>query len=811
MDWRQLGRASARRALVRDWTSCFSEPFRKPWRRGVLAALLLAASLPATELDGTIRDPQGFVIVEARVLLRQGARETAPTRFASSDSQGRFRFTDLPPGPYRLEAYAAGFERRTAEVEIDGPRVTADLELQPAGLHEGVVVTASRQEADTESSPLPTSVFSGQRLREQMPTNLAQALFEAPGVSWVNAGAFRGRPVIRGLDSNRILVLVDGERLNNNRTSTGQGGIETALVDVSDIEQAEVVRGPGSVLYGSDAFGGVINIRTHSGRRRDGLGVGARLGATALPNSDGRRAHAELSAGNRWFSVRGRGSVGALQNYRTQDATVYFSGADESGALGELKIFPSSDQSFSFKFLHHGGYNFGLPSLDPNPVFLAEFPFSKLNKYSGGYQKSFDSSALSSIRANVYSQSQTRSFFNRIAAGPGMEILSDTITDVGSAGFDVQATSLPSSRHVLTYGVTHYRDRNRDFRLQTMVGAGPSPIVLDAAPSVPNSSFSGSGIFLQDQFQATRRLRITGGLRGDRFVLETSDTPGFDPGVSAVLPARQTDSAVSGNLGASVDAGGGWLFSANLGRAFRAPNLFERFFFGRGSVGGFIVPNANLEPETSLQLDTGVHFRSGPAKVSVNYFRNRLDNLISSAAGTFQGQPTLAGQPIYQNINIEEARIQGVESSAEFSAQALDSQWRPTFSVAWQRGDNLVTGQALPLIAPLVAQARLRWSPQRSRLWSELGMVAVPGSQRVPEGFTPIKAYTVFTWRAGYELIRGESGLGAHLPAGVSSVNLYAGLENLGGRTYYGLFETVPQPGRDFRFGVELSLDSSAR
>jgi len=785
-----------------------------PRRVLLLSALLIslgAGAAYAAELTGAIKDSQGFVVVGANVSVRSATTMASSTRNAVTDSQGRFRFRDLAPGSYRVEAHAAGFDSYQQTVELSDSGTDIAFELDPAALHEGVVVTASRQEAETGQLPLPTSLISDERLSKQLSTNLAQSLAEIPGVTWVNAGAFRSRPVIRGLDSNRILVIVDGERLNNNRTATNQGGIETGLVDVSDIMQVEVVRGPGSVMYGSDAFGGVINIRTYSALPRDSFGVGVKLGGMAIPNADGRRAHGEASIGSRWLSARIRGTVGAVNDYNAPNQQVYFSGADENSTLGELRAYPSPDQSLWFKFFHRGGYNFGLPSLDPNPAFLAEFPFSKLQKFSGGYQKTFASTALSSIRANVYTQEQDRSFFNRIDIGRGANILSDTITNVESTGFDVQASSLPSPQHAFTYGVTYYRDSNRDFRLRTMTGAGPSPLLLDNAPSVPQSSFSGTGLFFQDEYQPTSRVRILGGLRVDRFDLNVFDTPGFDPGILEVLPENQTDSAVGGTLGATVDLGEGFLLSGNVGRAFRAPNLFERYFFGPGSVGGFIVPNAGLKPETSLQFDGGLHFRSGPLKASVNYFRNTLDSLISSAAGTFNGQPTLQGQPVFQNINIGEARIQGVESTVDIKFNAAGSQWTPSFNLAWQRGDNRSTGQPLPLIAPFVGQAWLRWSPRKSRLWSELGMTAVTSSDRVPEDFTPIRAYTVFSWRAGYELVRGEYGLAAHMPAGLSSVNIYAGLENLGGRTYFGLFEPVPQPGRDFRIGMDLSFDSSAR
>lgn len=777
----------------------------------VATAFLAVSTAYGTELAGRVQDPQGFAVVGTRIVLKPAAGTEGHARTTAADSQGGFRFTEVGAGAYALQAVSPGFESYEQTIELGASAKDVEIELALAGVHDGVVVTASRSEMQAVGSAMPTSLLSDQRLTEKLPINLAQGLAEIPGVTWTGAGPFRSRPVIRGLDSNRILVMVDGERLNNNRTATNNAGIETSLVDVSDVQQVEVVRGPGSVMYGSDAFGGVVNIRTRSSLPRDEFGVGAKLGASAYPNSNGERGHAELSVGNRWFTARARGSAGNIDNYRTPDATVFGSSVDESSALGELRFFGPSDQTASFKFFHRGANNFGLPSLDPDPDFLATFAFSKLNKYSGSYQKNFRSAALSTFRGSFYTQNQHRDFSTTIQAGPASQILSETVTDVQSTGFDLQATSLPSPEHVLTYGVSYYRDRNRDFRVQQMTGRGPNPITLSAAPSVPNSNFSGTGVFIQDVFQVHDRVRLIAGVRADRFVLEAEATPNFDPAVSAAIAGNTTDTAMGGNFGASIDLATGWTVSGNVGRAFRAPNLFERFFFGRGSVGGFVVPNAGLDPETSLQFDAGLHYRSRPAKISLNYFVNELSDLISSAPGLFDGQPTLSGQPVFQNVNIQDARIQGVETTAEFALEGAGSVWTPVFTAAWQRGTNQVDGGPLPLIAPFIGHARLRWAPKKTRLWSEFHLMLVTGSDRVPEGLTPIRGFTTFGWRGGYELVRGEHGLGARLPRGVSSVRFYTGVQNLANRRYFGLFEVVPQPGRDFRAGLELTFDSSAK
>ncbi len=777
----------------------------------VLASLLLC--LPATadnprQLAGRVRDPHGLPIPGAEVRLLDANRQVL-LRQTRTEPEGRFAFTNLDAESYQLVIVAPGFRRYQQSVPVASVVAPLEIVLELAGLHEGVQVTAERNETETFSAPLPAAIVADHLLARQLPVNLAQALEEIPGVQWRNAGAFRSRPVIRGLDSNRILVLVDGERLNNGRTSTEDAGIETSLVDLGQIEQVEVVRGPGSVLYGSDAFGGVVNILTRAARPTDRLQFGMRAGGDFIPNADGRRGLLELWASSRHWSARAQGGVGDFENYRSPAGTVFGSGVRENSGLAELRWFPRPLQSLHFKFLYRGGYDFGLPTLEPNPSFLALFPFSKLRKWSWGYAGSFASGALSSLQARFYSQEQTRDFFNQVRASPSL-IQSETITDVSTFGYDIQLSSIPNSRVALTYGSSFFHDRNRDSREQILNPGRAGERLLTAAPSVPDSTFSGLGFFLHVLVEAAPRLRFSGGVRADRFRLEAEPTQNFSADAFATIRDR-TDHALSGNVGATVQLREGWVFTGNLARAFREPNLFERFFFGRGSVGGFVVPNPDLKPETSVQLDLGTRIQRGPVRLSFNYFLNKLTDLISRSPTTFNGQSVIAGQPVSQNVNLEKARIQGLESSTELFLRGLGAQWNPFFSLAWQRGINRTDGEPLPLIAPFTGQGGLRWQPLRLRLWSELRVRLVTSSHRVPAGQPPIAAFTVFGWRAGYELLREESLASFLLPPGFRSVRFHFAVENLGNRLYTNLFETVPEPGRNFRFGVLFELGTEAR
>ena len=135
-------------------------------------------------------------------------------------------------------------------------------EPAPPRVEAEVVVTASRYEQESFATPVPIDVVSEDLLARVKPEKVMDLLKQLPGVEVAGEGPFRGLPVLRGLSSNRVLILVDGQRLNNSRESTQFAGIQPGLVDLSQVERIEVLRGPASVLYGSDALGGVVNFIT---------------------------------------------------------------------------------------------------------------------------------------------------------------------------------------------------------------------------------------------------------------------------------------------------------------------------------------------------------------------------------------------------------------------------------------------------------------------------------------------------------------------------------------------------------------------
>lgn len=217
-------------------------------------------------LSGCISDSNNAGLAGAKVVVRnQISGREFPVQ---TDDSGNFSFMNLPRGKYRVSAESNGFSTVSREVIVEGNAIeTIDISLSAANISEEVTVTATRTRVATLDMAVPVSVITQEKIEQKTVNTIGDIFRDLSGTSTVNEGAFQVRPRIRGLESNGILVLVDGERLNNARTSTGNAGIETGLVETDQIETVEVVRGAGSVLYGTDALAGTVNIITKDAPR----------------------------------------------------------------------------------------------------------------------------------------------------------------------------------------------------------------------------------------------------------------------------------------------------------------------------------------------------------------------------------------------------------------------------------------------------------------------------------------------------------------------------------------------------------------
>lgn len=780
---------------------------------------------------GKVSDENGGVVPNATVTLRNTA--SGAEQSVQTGADGEFAFTGLAAGQYRLVVTAVGFSTYSQEFAVaDGGVPARDITLSVGNIDEEVTVTATRTQVSTVDTAVPVSVLDRTRIERQNVNTIGDVFRNLPGTSTTSEGAFQVRPVIRGLDSNRVLVLVDGERLNNGRTSTGQSGIEVGLVGTEQIETVEVVRGSGSVLYGTDALGGTINIITRDAPpNTDGkFRLGGAFNGFYSSNETGRRGSLAVTGAGRFFSFRVAQSLERYGNYSTGDldgrqiagvsATGEVLNSQSHGGNTQVttRFFFNENNDLKLNFERRRVADIGVPSLVG--AFNAFFPYSDRDKFNARFETRNLTANLARLSASFYVQNQKRNFTNiltvpaRPPAFPGFFQFSDTVTDTRSYGFDLQSNWLLGSRNVLTAGFSFFRDKNSDERfvesLRPDFTVFPPRLVrrVETSPSVPDASFGSFAFFAQDQFEVSDRLQLVGGLRVERFFANSSPTNGF------ILPAQLTpqqierfnlgglingldtsETAVTGDLGMVYRLTNELSLTGRIGRSFRVPNLFERFFTGPGSVGGILVGNPDLEPESGVNFDTGLKYRGDKFAGSVTYFNNTYRNFLSNE---LIDQTIPVG--LFQTQNVGRARIQGFEAEGELPIRIGFGFLTPGGNITYLRGDDLESGQPLNFITPLKTVLNLRWTNLNSRYYAEWTTRVVNGQDRLAPEFLvtnrgPEPGYAVSDIGGGFVFSREQYRL---------SFNV--GVKNLFDRFYSEQFVFAPARGRSFVGGTTIEL-----
>jgi len=797
-------------------------------------------------LSGRISDSNNAGLAGAKVIARSqisGREFTVQT-----DDDGNFSFTTLPKGKYRVSAESNGFSTVSREVSVEGNAIeNFDISLSAGNISEEVTVTATRTQVATLDTAVPVTVVTRQEIEEKPITTIGDIFRDLPGTSTVNEGAFQVRPRIRGLESNRILVLVDGERLNNARTSTGNAGIEIGLVETDQIETVEVVRGAGSVLYGTDALAGTVNIITRDAPRNTdgGFRFGGTFNGYFSSNEKGRRGSLAVTGSSKYFAFRAAQSLERYENYRSGDTTGVsgtspafgfptkneVGNSQSHGGNTQLttRFFFNDDNDLRLNYERRRVSDIGSPLLTQAYGFNAWFPYSNRDKFSGRFETRNITNSLAKIAGSFYWQDQERNFTNQTVFLPFVNSISETSTDTSSYGFDVQSNWILGTRNFLTGGVSFFRDRNEDFRLTTNRISGAQ----NRTKSVPDADFGSFAGFAQDEFDVTNRLKLIGGIRVEKFFSSSTQTEGFvfptnirqfqleDIGVFGLdTGLKVNETAVTGDLGAVYKLTDQISLTGRVGRSFRVANLFERFFTGAGSIGGFLVGNPNLKPESGINVDTGVKVRTSKFAGSFTYFNNHYRDFLSSNFATdSRGCPVLlltattvldangcqavSGNftQVQQTINFGRVRLQGVEAELEVPFRLGDYGFlTPYGNFSYLRGDNLETNEPFNVVPPVKTVLNLRYNDLENRFYGEWTTRIVDKQERLTTAFRTSNGgdepgYAVSEIRGGYNFKRERYRL-----------SFNAGVTNLFDRFYSEQLILAPARGRSFVVGTTWEL-----
>lgn len=607
-------------------------------------------------------------------------------------------------------------------------------------------VTANRYQKDAFKLPQSLSIIDRDKIEKYNPQIVSDLLRELPGVEVNDAGPFRTRPVIRGMFGSRVLILVDGERLNDNRESTFSGA-QLSLVDIGQVERIEVIHGPGSILYGSDALGGVINIITKKPEfsKNKLLGLSGNLNLRYSTIDKQRKVRVELTGGNEKWSFLLGGNIRKAEDYESPQGKVVNSALNQDDNFdfkGGYNVTPRHQISLEGQRFRAEGIGYpGTPN-EFTPSFY--FPYHNRDKIALRYEAKNLTSHLLSLKTKVYYQNLGKSFESDLStpipfSPMTLRSFSRTLTDIKTFGASFQELFLTGKDQHLTWGLDYYReiiDGSRYLRT-TMTNTMNDSILMDDTSelsTVPENTLDAIGIYVNNEYNPFNKALLTMGLRYDYFrtkIKETSDYIDYRENPPQPFPSKsQSTSSLNGGIGVVYKLTDHMNLTGNVGSAFRVPNVVEKYFFGRASGTEFVIPNYDLSPEKSVNLDLGIKANFPKLFSSLTLFTNNYKDYIeleSTGDSVALGQEIL---PEWHYANISEVRIQGVEAAIE-----ADLPFTGFYSYAnftYTKGDNLSLDQPI-FVSPFKLFLGLGWKEKKDKISFELNWRHVESQNRVPK------------------------------------------------------------------------------
>lgn len=595
---------------------------------------------------------------------------------AVTDAAGRFEWAPDPSPPFEvLVVLQDGTYMRPVVIErlFSGPTVLTVLSL----VSEAVTVTGSAPSIESSPASAGTTV-SGRDVELRQPANLIQAIENVAGVNQVSEGQ-AAVPAIRGLARGRTLVLIDGARV----TSERRAGSSATYLDPAVIEAVDVARGPGSVAYGSDAFGGVIAVRTR--RVAEGQPWAARLSVTGAHGVPEGRVYGEVSKGLPKGSVLVAAHARGADDWTSPEGEVFNSGYEDRGVLARLqhRVGPGT---VSVGFQGDYGRNIDRPRNNSRTVRF-HYPSEDSNRVTASYeQPAFGGLRRLSVTTffGTFNQRTDQDRFATATTGRSIERADVSARDYGVRAFG--ETLFGRARVELGVDVN---GRVGLEAVDDLVSYDLAGAVAGTRPnlSIDSASRHDAAVYASTDTALTSVLSLGAGVRGD--YVTTRNDGGYFGNLST------GNGAASGFVGLTAGSFGGFSTTMQVARGFRDPTLSDRYY--RGPTGrGFITGNPGLDPETSLQFDGALRYTHPRFRLAASLYHYRIDNLIERFQQTTD---------VFFFRNRGRARVRGVEVEGQ-----ADLGWDVTLEFAAQRaeGRSLDDGAYLDDIAPLTVTTVVR-------------------------------------------------------------------------------------------------------
>ncbi|MES2765576.1 MAG: TonB-dependent receptor [Bacteroidota bacterium] len=593
---------------------------------------------------------------------------------AISLKDGLFVLKNLPAGKFIVQVRLLGYAAQSEEIEISGS-IKRDFFLKESAIETGeVVVTGTSTATELRKSPIATSIVTREEIEENGATNIIDALSKTPGISQIQSGQAISKPVIRGLSYNRVVVMQDGVKQEGQQWGD-EHGIE---IDEFSVDRVEILKGPASLMYGSDGLAGVINILSPN-PVAEGT-IAGNITAQYQANSIFPAYSGSLAGNHDGLNWRGRFSQKFAGNYRNKiDGRVPNSGFDETDGNGYIGL----NRDWGFSHLNFSVFN--------QNIGIIEGERDSLGNLLGNAQQGFE---LNLPKQNVrhYKVSLTNSIYfknSRLDADLGFQQNQRREFEEreGVVNEFMEEEALYMRLNTITYRASYSFPEFAEWQLS--VGAnGMSQMNANFGEEalIPDYSLFdiGSFAFFKRSF---KDLSLSGGLRFDTRSISGEELAGKFGAFSSSFKN------ISASIGAAYELSEEFLLKLNVARGFRAPNAAELGSNGmHEGTFRYEIGNPLLKPETSLQFDGGISFNNDHVSAEIALFHNGVDNYIfiqklRNSLGGDSIPDIEEGAPAYGFVQ-GNARLYGGEISLDIHPHPLD--W-----LHFENSFSLVRGELL--------------------------------------------------------------------------------------------------------------------
>ena len=588
------------------------------------------------QVKGKVTDKNNQPLIGATVFLPELNKGT------TTNQSGEYLISNIPGGKMKIQFSYIGYNTEIKTIEISQGENMIEVSLSPAVIESQEVVITGGYVSSQHENAVKIDVLKSKDIAISGTPNFMESLTKVPGVDMIAKGQGVSKPVIRGLSMNDILVMNNGVRIENYQFSENH----PLGIDDNDVERVEIIKGPASLLYGSDAIGGVINFIKEKpapiGKIIGDYRMQLHSNTLGMNNSLGLKGTSKnlfggLRFGHKTHADYLQGGGDYVPNSRFNEMT-FNANTGYTGKIGTFKVF----------------YDYFKQDLGMTVPPVKPFITEQGRKHEIWYQdlehqlvSSQNSLYLGKFKweINAAYQSALRKLQTTLDV-PFVEMNLNTSTYESK----LYLPSNEKSEYIIGLQGMSQTNRNLNNR---------------ASQFLPDANINNIGFLGMAQYTFFKKLKLQGGLRFDVYNTETYAL-GTEGTSSYHAPVSKKFSNANGSIGATYQPNGKIMLRANFAKAYRVPNLSE--LTSNGMHGNrYEIGNDNLSPENAYETDMSMHYHGEFLSFDLAGFYNQINDYIFISPTT---DTTSAGDGIYR-FSQTNAKLYGGEAGIHFHPESL--------------------------------------------------------------------------------------------------------------------------------------------